>query len=170
MILLGVGSAAARFPEAASCCLRRRFVGLEGIILLRLFHVAFFVLIRGFHPVFTRGPETEGMKRQIKNQRASARYSFVTGLRFRAYRQAAITCSGSGQSADMSAGGIAIEIGKVLETGVEVELVLDWPGLYHGRQRMRLFVWGEVVRSDESVTAVRIVTHEFREAAAKAVA
>ena len=110
------------------------------------------------------------MKRQIKNQRAFARYSFVTGLRFRAFRQAAIVCSGSGQSADMSAGGIAIEIGRVLETGLEVELVLDWPGLYHERQRMRLFVWAEVVRSSEWVTAVRIVTHEFREVAARAVA
>jgi hypothetical protein len=108
--------------------------------------------------------------RQLKNQRASARYGFVTPLRYRAFRQAAITTSGSGQSIDMSAGGMSIEIGKVLEPGIELELVLDWPGIYHGRQRMRLFVWGEVVRSDETKTALRIVTHEFRDAAARAVA
>jgi len=121
--------------------------------------------------VFTCGRENKKrMKRPIKNLRATTRYPYVTGLRYRAFRQAAITTSGSGQSADMSAGGMAIEIGKVLEPGTEVELVLDWPGLYHGRQRMRLFVWAEVVRSDEAKTAVRIVTHEFREAAARAVA
>jgi c-di-GMP-binding flagellar brake protein YcgR len=108
--------------------------------------------------------------RQVKNQRASARYGFVTSLRYRAFRQAAITTSGSGQSIDMSAGGMAIGIEKVLEPGIEVELVLDWPGLYQGRQRMRLFVWGEVVRGDDSKTALRILTHEFRAAAARAVA
>ncbi len=71
----------------------------------------------------------------------------------------------------MSAAGIAIGIGRVLETDTEVELVLDWPGLYHGKQRMRLFVWGQVVRSDEAGTALRILSHEFRTApSARAVA
>jgi hypothetical protein len=94
----------------------------------------------------------------------------VTPLRYRAFSQTAITCAGSGQSIDMSSGGIAIEIGKVLEPGTEIELVLDWTGLYHGKRRMRLFVWGEVVRSEEHRTAVRIMTHDFRESSARAVA
>jgi hypothetical protein len=102
------------------------------------------------------------------NQRKNTRYGMVTSLRYRVFRQAAITCSGSGQTINMSAGGMAIEIGRVLEPGTELELVLDWPGLYHARQRMRLFIWGEVVRSGEQSTAVRIVTHEFREAVAAA--
>jgi hypothetical protein len=51
-----------------------------------------------------------------------------------------------------------------------LELSLDWTGLYHGKRRMRLFLWGEVVRSDEQSTAMRILTHEFREVAARAVA
>lgn len=110
-------------------------------------------------------------KSAIKNRRGSARYGFVTALRYRAYRQTAITCSGSGRTIDMSAGGVAIEIGRVLEEGTEVELVLDWPGLYHGKQRMRLFLWGEVLRSCASSTSVQILTHQFRDAGAeKAVA
>jgi hypothetical protein len=70
----------------------------------------------------------------------------------------------------MSSGGIAIQIGKVLEPGSEIELVLDWTGIYHGKHRIRLFVCGEVVRSEEHRTAVRILTHEFRESSARAVA
>lgn len=105
-------------------------------------------------------------KSDIKNRRANARYGFVTALRFRAYRQTAVECSGSGRTIDMSAGGITIEIGRPLEPGIEVEMVLDWPGLYHGRQRMRLYLWGEVLRSSHESTAVRILSHEFRDAAA----
>jgi hypothetical protein len=110
-------------------------------------------------------------KPDIGNRRTNARYEFVTGLRFRAYRQAAVACSGSGRTIDMSAGGIAIEIGRLLDPGAEVEMVLDWPGLYHGRQRMRLYVWGEVLRSSPECTAVKILSHEFKDAAlARAVA
>jgi hypothetical protein len=101
----------------------------------------------------------------IKNRRASARYNFVTALRYRAYRQTAITCSGMGRTIDMSAGGAAIEIGRVLEEGTEMELVLDWPGIYHGKQRMRLILWGEVLRSTESGTSLKILSHQFRNAA-----
>lgn len=107
----------------------------------------------------------------IKNRRSRARYGFTTPLRFRACRQTAIVCSGSGRTIDMSSTGVQIEIGRKLETDTEIELVLDWPGLYHGKQRMRLFLWGQVVRSQETATAVRILSHEFRDAArARAVA
>jgi hypothetical protein len=108
--------------------------------------------------------------KNLVNRRASARYRMVTPLRYRAFCQTAITGAGSGQSIDMSSGGIAIEIGKVLEPGSEIEVVLDWTGIYHGKRRMRLFVWGQVVRSEEQRTAVRILSHEFREASARAVA
>lgn len=92
-------------------------------------------------------------------------------LRFRAFRQTAILCSGSGQSLDMSAGGIAVAIGRKLDPGTEIELALDWTGLYHGKPRMLLTLWGEVLRSTETTTAIRILTHEFRgSSAAKAVA
>ncbi|HXA52647.1 MAG TPA: PilZ domain-containing protein [Candidatus Acidoferrum sp.] len=109
-------------------------------------------------------------QKNFVNQRASARYRMVTTLRYRAFRQAAVTCSGSGQTIDMSSGGIAIEIGRVLDPGTEMELVLDWTGLYHGKRKMRLFIWGEVVRSEEQSTAVRILSHEFREVSSRAVA
>ena len=121
----------------------------------------------------TRELQTNMRQKKITtNQRRSTRYGFVTGLRYRAFRQQAITCSGSGQTVDMCAGGLSIEIGRALDPDTELELVLDWPGLYHGRPRMRLFLWGEVVRNTETAVAVRILSHEFREpaAAARAVA
>ncbi len=97
-----------------------------------------------------------------KNRRTSARYGFVTTLRYRAFRQINPIASGAGKTIDMSAGGLAVTIGRTLEAGVEIELALDWPGLYHGRPRMRLHVWAEVLRSDPSSTALRILTSEFR--------
>jgi hypothetical protein len=99
-----------------------------------------FVLIRDVHRVFTCAREN---RNEYAFRQESAR---IHALQFRhPARLPAISA------------GIAIEIGKTVKPGVEVELVMDWPGLYHGRQRMRLFVWGEVLRSCPAKTAAQAV-------------
>ena len=63
----------------------------------------------------------------------------------------------------MSVGGILIGMARPLPVGSRWELELEWPGLYHGKPMMRLALTGAVVRNDGGGTALRILSHQFRE-------
>jgi len=62
----------------------------------------------------------------------------------------------------MSAGGILIEISEAIPVGAKLELAMDWTGLYHGRDRMRLHLIAAAWRADGRGTALRILRHKFR--------
>ena len=62
----------------------------------------------------------------------------------------------------MSVDGILIDAPGAAPIGTELELEIDWPGLYHGKPMVRLLVIGSVVRNDGRGTAVRILSHKFR--------
>ena len=64
---------------------------------------------------------------------------------------------------DMSVGGILIDQLQAAPVGSTLELAIDWPGLYHGKPLVRLFVIGSVARADERGTALRILSHQFRD-------
>ena len=68
-----------------------------------------------------------------------------------------------GQTLDMSAGGIFIDASEAVPVGSTLELEIDWPGLYHDKPMVRLLVIGSVVRNDGRGTALRIVSHQFRQ-------
>jgi len=61
----------------------------------------------------------------------------------------------------MSAAGILMVADREFQPGAQIEISLDWPGLYHDAERMRLVVTAAVVRSQGSRTALRILQHEF---------
>jgi hypothetical protein len=69
----------------------------------------------------------------------------------------------SGQTLDMSVGGILIDTPEGVPVGSMVELAIDWVGLYHGKPMVHLLVIGSVVRNDDRGTALRILSHEFRD-------
>jgi PilZ domain len=69
----------------------------------------------------------------------------------------------SGHTLDMSVGGILIDTPEGVPVSSMVELAIDWLGLYHGKPMVRLFVIGSVVRNDGRGTALRILSHEFRD-------
>ena len=56
-----------------------------------------------------------------------------------------------------------MEIPVAMPVGTRLELSMDWTGLYHGKQKMRLVLLGWVTRVDENGTAVRFVRHQFRD-------
>jgi len=96
-----------------------------------------------------------------KERRRKDRFSFVTSLQYRMRRDT--KWEGSGRTANMSAGGILIVSDRSFQPGAQIEISLDWPGLYHDAERMRLVVSAEVVRSQGRRTALRILRHEFLE-------
>jgi hypothetical protein len=63
----------------------------------------------------------------------------------------------------MSGAGILIDLPSVA-IGTKLELAMDWTGLYHGREAMRLFLLASVTRHDARGVALRILSHRFRDA------
>jgi hypothetical protein len=68
-----------------------------------------------------------------------------------------------GRTLDMSAGGILIDIPQTMPIASILELAMDWPGLYHGKPTVRLFLTASVARIDGRGTALCILSHEFRD-------
>ncbi len=101
------------------------------------------------------------VNRWPKERRRKERFSFVTSLQYRMRRDT--KWEGSGRTVNMSAAGILMVAERSFQPGAQIELSLDWPGLYHDAEKMRLVVSATVVRSQGSRTAVRILQHEFLE-------
>ena len=103
------------------------------------------------------------MSLKIKNLRASNRYAVRAPVQYRAAIPSLESVWKSGYTRDMSAGGILIDPPEAAPVGSTLELAIDWPGLYHGKPMVRLFVIGTVARVDCRGTALRILSHEFRD-------
>ena len=69
----------------------------------------------------------------------------------------------AGRTLDMSVGGILIDIPPAIAVGATLELAIDWTGLYHGKPMIRLILIGSVMRTDSRGTALRILSHQFRD-------
>jgi hypothetical protein len=63
----------------------------------------------------------------------------------------------------MSAGGVLIDLPEAAAVGSTVELAIQWPGIYHGRQVVRLLLTACVSRVDSRGTAMQILSHQFRD-------
>jgi len=96
-------------------------------------------------------------------RRSHRRYSLEVPLRYRAANCPLKTVWKHGRAFDMSAGGILIHLPEPVAIGTKLELAMDWTGLYHGRQAMRLFLVASVTRHDGRGAALRILSHRFRD-------
>lgn len=97
------------------------------------------------------------------DQRSHRRFAVQSELRYRAANSPLSTPWKQGRALNMSAGGLLIQIPESLAAGTRVEVAMDWTGLYHGRQAMRLFLTAAVVRWGRQETALRILSHRFRD-------
>jgi hypothetical protein len=70
--------------------------------------------------------------------------------------------TGTGQTVDMSSGGILFDAGRHLPEGLNVELSITWPVLLHNVAPMQLLASGKIVRSAGRKVAIQTVQHEFR--------
>ena len=96
-------------------------------------------------------------------RRAISRYPLRKPVRYRAAGCALASLWKQGRALDMSARGILIDIPETMAIGTRLELAMDWTGLYHDRQVMRLFLIAAVTRTDKRRIALRILSHRFRE-------
>src|SRR5262245_44291833 len=90
-----------------------------------------------------------------KDKRGANRYEVRTPLEYRVMDGETAFAWKHGMVRNMSANGILIEAAESLANGCMVEAAMDWPGLYHGKDAMRLVLCGRVVRTQDRVVAVR---------------
>jgi hypothetical protein len=100
---------------------------------------------------------------EANNRRSHNRYGIKIQLQYRRWAPQQHATWLAGSTLDMSANGLLIDIPSRLPVGAKLQLVMNWPGLYHGKPMVRLFVTGVVVRVDRRGTALRIIDHQFRD-------
>lgn len=74
--------------------------------------------------------------------------------------------NGRGTTRDLSAGGMMLELDRVLDPGTKIAIAIEWPIRLDGAHPLELVGEGEVLRSDASGTAMRIGGLQLRKAAA----
>ena len=118
------------------------------------------------HPLFTdtrdngRMPPAVPRFDRLNDRRARDRYTLSMSLRYRTAGEWI-----SARTLDMSANGMLLEVPEDLRPGTRLEILMDWPGVYFGKKKVRLFLIGSVTRVEPRGAALRIVRHQFRDVA-----
>jgi len=102
------------------------------------------------------------------DRRRDRRYQLQLDLKWKLIRRRRVLDNGTGQTVDLSSGGILFDAGRHLPEGLNVELSVTWPVLLHNVAPMQLVIAGRIKRSNGRLVAVETVQHEFRTAGGSA--
>ena len=106
--------------------------------------------------------ETKPIERRVK-----VRFPLHRELRYKLLEDDTIVASGSGETLDVSSGGVSMSVDQPLAMGAFVELSISWPVLLDQTCPMRLIAFGRVVRIEGNRAACTIDKYEFRTQARK---
>jgi hypothetical protein len=91
------------------------------------------------------------------------RYSISAPVRYRIKEIAeGLIANGSGQTVDISSGGVLFESNNPLKLGIELELAISWPASLSESVGLTLWLTGKVVRAEKNRSAVAIARYAFR--------
>lgn len=107
-----------------------------------------------------RNAETEQLI--AGDRRQDRRYALHLDCRWKLIRRRRVLDTGTGNTIDLSSGGLLFDAGRHLPEGLNVEVSINWPVLLHNVAPLQLVVSGRIVRSRGRIIAVRSVQHEFR--------
>jgi signal transduction histidine kinase len=99
------------------------------------------------------------------DRRAKSRYPIECELEYhvlRSLKSRKPISTNTGNTIDFSSDGVLFYTQEPLCLGAAIQVILNWPATLDGRIPLRLYILGNVVRSDRDRAAVRIVSHEFR--------
>ncbi len=103
------------------------------------------------------------LRNKSPERRANDRFPLILELRYVVLgRRRPPVETGSGRIIDLSSAGLSFTADRPLLTGQKLDVFIDWPVLLDGGVQLQLAMSGRVVRSDGTVTALRIDRHEFR--------
>ena len=106
--------------------------------------------------------ESEALTFKGNNRRSHQRFAMCRKMAYRVTGPVSRNGWKQGTVLDMSATGIRFETANPLPEGAVIDVVLDWPGIYHGRDEVRLFLKGTVCRIGLEGVALEITGHDFR--------
>src|SRR5690349_9043545 len=101
------------------------------------------------------------------DRRNKRRYPIELPVQYKIMKNYLVMGTGSGNSLDLSSGGIAFTSTAPLKIGSYLELSVSWPVMLNQSCPLKLVASGRVVRSDQTCTAISLDRYEFRTAAAK---
>jgi hypothetical protein len=110
-----------------------------------------------------RRTKSHSQEVKARDRRSAQRYQVKWPLRYRVSQALSKGEWKSGHSVDMSSRGILIQTRERIPNGRILEVDMDWPGIYHDKPMVRLFLIGRVTRADGRGTALRILSHDFRD-------
>ena len=98
------------------------------------------------------------------DRRRDQRYPVQLAVRYKAYDGRGNLLTGETITNDISSGGVCLQGGMDLPLGADVQLGITWPYRLEGVCRLKLVVFGRVVRSNRGTTAIKTQRYEFRTA------
>lgn len=110
----------------------------------------------------TQTEEAEAGDKIGGERRSDRRYDLNLNVHWKLIRRRRVLETGTGQTVDVSSGGLLFETDRQLPPGMNIELSISWPVLLHNVAPLQLVVAGRVVRTIGQRVGVRMTQHEFR--------
>jgi hypothetical protein len=97
-----------------------------------------------------------------KDRRRVRRFPSKLSLKYEVILGRRIARFGSGKTCNISSTGVLFQSDSALEEGSSVELLINWPAPYQGKQPMHLLIRGQIVRvEDGKRAALKVQYHCF---------
>jgi PilZ domain-containing protein len=100
-------------------------------------------------------------------RREARRFPIVVPVKYRAFRRHLLVGAGTGQSINLASRGVLFRAESQLETGLFIELSIEWPVIDEIWERLRLRALGRVVRIEGDQAAVQLTRRAFKREASK---
>ena len=97
-----------------------------------------------------------------RERRTKVRFQMEREVRFKLLEDTNVVEVGTGQTLNLSSGGVAFTATRPLRIGAYVELSISWPVLLNNSCPLRLIVLGKILRSESGMMACTIERHDFR--------
>ena len=102
------------------------------------------------------------MRKRGRNGVAKLRFAIRLDLRYKLVEDGVVVAQGMGETMNIGSGGVLFAVGQPLQPDTFVELSISWPVLLEESTRMRLVVFGHLLRSAGQSAACTLDKYEFR--------
>jgi hypothetical protein len=96
------------------------------------------------------------------DRRTKKRFTMHRDIRYKMVEDGVVVAAGTGQTLDVSSGGVAFAADGAIQKGAHVELSISWPALLNETCPMRLIVFGQILRAHGRMAVCSVDKYEFR--------
>ena len=109
-------------------------------------------------------PNSGSVKAFPFEERLHQRYPLTLDVEYKVPGGNGVRLMGFGRTVNISSRGLLLDISPPLPSRGPIELSINWPFLLDGSIRLKLLMYGEIVRVSGSRIAVRATGHTFHTA------